>query len=59
MDELSEEGKAEITVIAGATTAGAAIGSCICPGAGTAIGAGIGAITGGIAVIIKTILENG
>lgn len=57
-ENLPEEVKEDGAVITGATTAGAVIGSCICPGAGTAIGAGVGAIAGGIAVIVKTINEN-
>lgn len=45
----------DAALISTSTAAGAAIGSCVCPGVGSAVGAGIGAIVGGTAVIIRVI----
>lgn len=58
LPEIPEEGKKSIGIIGGATGTAALLGTLICPGIGSAIGAGIGAILSGTTVIIKTIKEN-
>lgn len=48
----------EGSVIAGTVAVGALIGSVVCPGAGSAIGTGVGAIVGGISIIAKTLSDK-
>jgi len=58
LPEMSGKDKAIITGgIGGAITTGAIIGSIV-PGAGTLIGAGVGAILGGIGVITAVVVKN-
>lgn len=59
LENLNDDEKFEVvkntSLVGGPAAAGAVVGTFICPGFGSAIGAGIGGIVGATSLIVKTV----